>query len=186
MIGILGIDASLQGTGVVYDGPADRPIRKRLANKLKGTDRLIYIRDEFRSIIPEVVARSDGRVLAMIEGYAFNSRNGGERLGELGGVLRVELAEVGAEILEVSTTTLKVWTIGDGRPKGLKSGEVKNRILTEVSELVGEPMRSDDIADAMGLYTLGCELVGRRPHAFEEVATERARALNSLTDPFVV
>jgi crossover junction endodeoxyribonuclease RuvC len=80
--------------------------------KLRGTERLIYIRDTLLKIIDDLAPCTIQRIA--MEGYSFGSRGRATfSLGELGGVLKISLTSV-AELVSIQPTMLKKFT-GSGR-----------------------------------------------------------------------
>lgn len=80
-----------------------------------------------------------------LEGYSYGSRNGGEFLGELGGILRRRLMLLDrAPILEVAPTTLKKFITGKGSGK-------KTAVIARIASEFGHTFDTDDEFDAFGL-----------------------------------
>jgi len=109
---LLGMDASLTSTGVCIYNPATGPVIRwntfTLKTKLKGTERLLYIRNELKNICEDI-----GYVF--LEGYSFGSKgNALYQIGELGGVIRVMLYEMGIPLLVVSPKELKQFATEKG------------------------------------------------------------------------
>lgn len=134
---ILGLDLSLTATGVAVDGEVETISFPRL----KGMPRLAAIRDEVMAI-----ARGRSR-LALIEGYAYNAHQSGERLGELGGVIRLALWEAGVGYVEVAPSTLKLFATGKGNAP-------KDQVLTAAVR-AGFTGDDNNAADAFWLHALG-------------------------------
>ena len=133
---IIGIDASLTGTGVaVLDGSLRT---ETIQSKQTGPARLIEIRDRIRELV-------DGAVLVAIEGYSFSSHsNTAYQLGELGGVLRVMLAEAGVRWIEVAPAQLKKFAAGRGNAK-------KEELAVAIYKRWGREFWTNDEADAFVL-----------------------------------
>jgi len=159
---ILALDLSLTSTGFAcVDGVGTLPTR------LRGVDRLAFIRDRVLDI-------AGGRTrLAVIEGYAFGRPNGMAALGELGGVVRVALAEQGVAIVEIPPSSLKKYAAGKGNAD-------KQLVLTEAVRRLGYEGSSNDEADALWLYTMACDaLCGTAP----VVPAANRMALEAVTWP---
>ncbi len=136
---IAGIDVSLTGTGVaVLNGSL---CTERIESKQTGPARLIEIRDRVR----EIVAGAD---LVAIEGYAFAMANQAHQMGELGGVLRVMLFEMGLKVLEVAPSQVKKFATGKGSAK-------KEEMAVAIYKRWGREFRTNDEADAFVLAMIG-------------------------------
>ena len=105
---IMGLDASLTSSGVCYREGEDELVLT-LKTKDKGPVRLRYLRNAVRKLVEE-----NGITLAMYEGYSMGSKGKVFNIGELGGVLQVELWELGVDVLMVPPTTLKQVATGKG------------------------------------------------------------------------
>jgi len=104
-IKLVGIDASLTSTGIaVNNGQGLLVSTENISSKKRGPERLIEIREEIR----DMVVFAD---LVILEDYAYSRTNQAHQIGELGGVLRVMLFEMGKKVLLVSTNQLKKWGI---------------------------------------------------------------------------
>lgn len=147
---VLGIDPSLTGTGLcVLDDKYTILHISTLKNKLRGIDRLIFIRNEVLGITkqfnPEFV---------VLEGYAMGIRGGMVfNLGELGGVLRTAIYEHGLSYIDVPPTMLKKVVCGKGNAD-------KNILLEQTFRRYGvgsETLFDDNQVDAYGLARLGID-----------------------------
>lgn len=148
---IFGIDASLTGTGVALpDGSTARidPKTKR------GTERLVFVRDQVKSLLQLEDGKDPYEAhFVTLEGYSYASANGAHQIGELGGVLRVMLYEMGVEFREVAPTQVKKWAHGKG------NGD-KSVISSAVSAALGRSFASNDEVDAFILRDIGVVLHG--------------------------
>lgn len=100
---ILGLDLSLTAPGMaMVDGI------EVMHPKTRGVQRLILIRDW---VLDGVGART---TVVYLEGYAYGRHNQAHQLGELGGVIRVALAERGVDVAVVPPATLKQFATGKG------------------------------------------------------------------------
>ena len=147
-IKLVGIDASLTGTGVAIlrHGNDLDIITTTITNKLTGTNRLIHIRDCVQKF-------SDGSDLVVIESYAFARPNQAHQIGELGGVLRVMFAESGIKYLEVAPTQLKKFATGKGTAS-------KEEIAVAAYKKWGIECRTNDETDAAVLVYIGLAYMG--------------------------
>ena len=140
---VMGIDASLSNTGiaVVQDGQLDAYSLE--PKKLRGSERLVWFRDRFT----ETVRRADPEVV-VIEGYAFGAKMMREAMGELGGVLRVVLHDIGVPYVVMPPTSLKLFVTGKGNgPKDNMSKEIYKRF--------GVDLTDNNQIDAAGLAIMG-------------------------------
>lgn len=76
-----------------------------------------------------------------IEDYAFNSKFGREKAGELGGVIRRVLYRSETPMVTISPTTLKAWIKVRG----------KNQVMLEILDRYGIKIDQEDSADAFVL-----------------------------------
>ncbi|OPX89584.1 MAG: Crossover junction endodeoxyribonuclease RuvC [Pelotomaculum sp. PtaB.Bin104] len=136
---IVGIDASLTGTGVaVLNGSLHT---ETIQSKKTGTERLIEIRERIRDIV-------NGADLVVLEDYAFSRPNQAHQIGELGGVLRVLFHEMGVKVLLVSTGQVKKFASGKGTAD-------KRDIAIAVYKRFGQEFKTSDETDAFVLAKIG-------------------------------
>jgi Holliday junction resolvasome RuvABC endonuclease subunit len=149
----LGIDQSLRSTGIFWLGDGIRGWSLIETKKLRGTERLKFIKDAVLKIITVDLA---GYTIqkACMEGYAYGIRGGRVfELGELGGVLKVALTEAGlAVILIVQPTSLKKFT-GSGSAEKKDVVEFINRELG-----LSFTTNENDVADAAVLALIAQQL----------------------------
>jgi hypothetical protein len=115
----LGLDLSLTASAAVavpldWDGDWSRvrslvvgePLRRDAsdAERAQRTERIAARLVSF--------ARAEGASEAWIEGYSFGSKVGREHLGELGGVVRLELVRAGIEIRSVPVASARKLLLG--------------------------------------------------------------------------
>lgn len=100
---VLAVDLSLTRTGLCDDdGPTT------YAASGEGLTRLAAIRDR-------VLDAAAAAELVAIEGYSFGSKGRAVvSIGELGGVVRLALAEAGVAFVDVPPSTLKKYATGKG------------------------------------------------------------------------
>lgn len=115
---IVALDLSLSSTGVARWDPAEaaEPITQtiepsfRMPKIMTADARLRRLHDLHAQILGAI-----GPVdLALIEGYSYASKVGGERLGELGGVIRLSLYAAGVKIVEIAPPAVKKYATGNG------------------------------------------------------------------------
>lgn len=147
---ICGVDPSLQKTGIIILNSKGDIIHEALIKpkKLKGIERLIYIRDQVLSNLKKF-----GVTVVAIEGYSFGSRGRATfSLGELGGVLRVGLKDHAYDFFDVSPSSLKSFVADNGSAdKVMMRQAVKNKYKLDIQE--------DNICDAFGLARM-CLVLG--------------------------
>lgn len=161
---IAAFDLSLTSTGYACaDGVGV------FATKLRGVDRLAYLRDRVMAVAGPTID------VAVIEGYAVVAGRGNSIAlqGELGGVVRVALAEQGIAIVDVAPSCLKRYATGKGNAS-------KDEVFAEAIRRLGYQGSSNDEADAVWLYTMACDaLAGIRP----DVPELNRKALDVVTWP---
>lgn len=147
---IAGIDQSLTGTGLIIMRDDGQIICEKLIKpgKLRGVERLQFIRKEILTKLFEhkvdVVA---------IEDYSFGSKGRSIfDLGELGGVLRVALADNNYKYEEVSPSSLKGFIADNGAAK-------KPEMRAAVYRKYGIDISEDNICDAFSLARM-CLVLG--------------------------
>lgn len=145
----IGIDASLTGTGIcLMDDDHMIATHLRVDPKARrGCERLEFILTSFR----DVLHKFQGIEAAAIEGYAYGARGHLAQLGELGGLLRLELYCLDIPFTVVAATSLKKYVTGSGR------GD-KNMMLLSVYKKWGISCADDDQADSYALARLCCAI----------------------------
>jgi len=138
---VMGIDLSYTGTGlVVIDG--DEVLRRRLicTEPTDGSDieRCLTIADQ----VSRAVTHFNITVVG-IENYAFGKIAGGEKLGELGGVVKARLHTLGCVWMTIPPQSLKKWVLG----KAYTRDEGKRRMI-KAARNYGCNTYDDNIADA--------------------------------------
>lgn len=104
MIHAAGLDLSLTATGYA-DSDGDGGT---FTTKTRGMERLATI----RTFAVSFAVASD---LVAIEGYSYGSKfSHSHALGELGGVIRLALWELGTDYVDVPPAVLKKWATGKG------------------------------------------------------------------------
>lgn len=135
---VLALDLSLVSTGVATEHGTSR-----IKSKLKGVERLIEIREALREILatnrPDVV---------FVEGYAMGAKGRVFDIGELGGVVKVLLADLSIPCEVVPPASLKKWATGKGNAN-------KDTMLETAIRKFGFEGHGNDEADAWLLYKYG-------------------------------
>ena len=135
----IGIDPSLTGCAVVVIDEVGKLIfSQRLENKLRGVERLVFIRDRVHHILNYY--SKDIQSIG-IEGYARGAMNRREEAGELGGILRVMFFECGFPWIDIAPNQLKKFATGKGNAP-------KDHILLAVYKKWGVEFQTNDEADA--------------------------------------
>lgn len=142
---IVGLDLSLTSTGVAIHTPETEKAYTLKKSKYTGVRRLIDLRETIR----EIVVDAD---LVVIENYAFGARNQAHQAGELGGVVKVLLHEMGKQWILVAPTQLKKFVAGGGK-------RTKELIIMQVYKRWGVECETSDEADAFVLAKIGQALV---------------------------
>jgi Holliday junction resolvasome RuvABC endonuclease subunit len=146
---ILAIDPSLTATGTAVTNMLDALVVETIKPKVKGTNRLMFIRGELSYLInsyaPDVI---------VMEGYNYGAaRMKGAQMtpgrlfdiGELGGMIKMLAWHHKLPILIVPPASLKMFVAGNGAAK-------KPQMMVAVKEQWRTKIRDDNQADAVGLY----------------------------------
>lgn len=146
---IVALDLSLTGSGWA-NGRKHGVIKP----KRMGVERLAFIRATVENIVGE--NRAAGVVL---EGYAFGAHNKAHQIGELGGVIRLLLHDLGVPFVEVPPKSLKKFATGTGNAP-------KDAMIAHAIRTFGFDGSDNNEADAwllwhMAQYALGDDM-GRR------------------------
>lgn len=163
MITVIGLDLSLTSTGVSGDG-----LTATISTSTRGAERLHLI----SLLVMEHFLKVENPV-AIIEGYSFASRNSqAHSIGELGGVIRVELWRRGIPYVEVAPTARAKFATGKGNASKLE-------VMSAVSARTGKVWSgsgADDKCDAWVLEEMGLTHLGRSryewPSANKEALTK--------------
>lgn len=147
---MIGIDPSLNGTGIAFYDIFGDVITKRITvKKFRGVHRLRYVRDKVKEYIK-------GRDVAVYEDYAFSAKGQAVfQTAELGGVLKTLCYEEGVDVLLVPPSVLKLFITGKGNAN-------KDVMAAAVLEKYGASLDSDDEVDAYALLKLGTVFYDKR------------------------
>lgn len=161
---VLAFDLSLTSTGYAEPSGECGTIS---TGTLRGTDRLRYI----RSAVLGLLDASDPTLVA-IEGYAFARPNQAHQVGELGGVIRVALAELGVPWLAVPPSTVKKYATGKGTAD-------KTAMVVAARERLGYERQQPDEADALWVRAVVHEAAGDPLVALPKVHRDAVTATGS-------
>lgn len=167
----LGIDASLEGTGLCLVSDAGLVLRSMtvLPAGLRDMARLAMIKEATSAFIGEADV-----AYAAVEGYAFGAVNQAFSLGEVGGVLRLLVHERGIPRVDVPPVNLKKWA----------TGRVEADKNAMVAAAIADCTRLSDHnqADAYFLARIALALSDNRP---ENRPRQRSKleVLHSITSP---
>jgi Holliday junction resolvasome RuvABC endonuclease subunit len=143
----LGLDLSLTSTGYAYGENTGV-----ISFDKSGPERLWLIKREIESLI---IANSVQAVI--LEGYSFASRSGQAfSIGELGGVIRLLLWDIGIPYVTVPPTCRAKFATGKGNAS-------KNEVISSVSARTGVVWQNpgaDDKCDAWILQEMGLAHIG--------------------------
>ena len=140
---MVGLDLSLTSTGYAIgeNGRARPGLLVPPDGRNRGVRRLAWVRDA----VLELAASAE---LVAIEGYSFSSKfSHAHALGELGGVVRLALAEAGAVMVEVPPKCVKLFASGKGNAS-------KDEVLVAAVKRLGYGGHSKDEADALWLLMM--------------------------------
>ena len=171
MRAVLGLDLSLTGSAAVAI-PLDWDSNwSRVSTLVVGEPLNKDATDEQRARRTETIARKlvafairEGATDAFIEGYAFSLRTSAHSLGELGGVVRLELIRAGVELHTTNMGSARKLLLGECPKKGAKVA------VTTALKASGANFDTLDEYDAMtcanwGLSELGGYFFAQMPKA---------------------
>lgn len=144
---LVGLDLSLTSSGVSIAGST-----RVVSCKKKGVERLADLRSQFTEIFLDCQVTH-----AVIEGYSFGSRNSqAHSIGELGGVVRVLLFDMGIPFVEVPPTSRAKFATGRGNAS---KGEVISAISAKTGRIFAGAGGNDEcdawVLEQMALTKLG-------------------------------
>jgi Holliday junction resolvasome RuvABC endonuclease subunit len=149
---IIGVDPSLTSTG--YSGCG---LNATITSKFTGVERLADISTKWASLL----TTAPSNVVVVIEGYSFASRNSqAHSIGELGGVLRLTMFQMGIPFIEVPPTCRAKFATGRGNAS-------KTEVMSSLSARTGivwSGKGADDMADAYVLEEMGLAVQGKARH----------------------
>jgi crossover junction endodeoxyribonuclease RuvC len=163
---IVAFDLSLTATGVATnDGPVV------LHTRHSGVERLAWFREQCDEILiywyPYVV---------VIEDYAFSRAAAhSHQLGELGGVIRLQIHDRGIPTVEIVPSALKKWLTG--------KGNAGKDDMVAVAARLGCPVNNNNAVDAWALREMALYAYG---HPGVPVTDYRDEAVAKITWPAYV
>lgn len=155
---VIGIDASLTGTGVaVIAGGKNIESHCRIESKYTGVKRLVDIEARLKHILDAAILVD----LVLLEGYAYAAQNQAHQIGELGGVIRRMLHNRTQRWIEVSPSQVKKFATGKGNAK-------KDLIIMQVYKRWGVEFSTSDEADAFVLAKIGQALMEKWDQKYDD------------------
>lgn len=162
---ILAIDASLTATGVCYDNGDNMFVAEIKPKKLRGTERLDYIHAYLYDIVHDDRSTEDRIRWVVMEGYNYGAARGRKGfnqsmgrlfdIGELGGMIKMFMHDDHIPLLIVPPASLKMFVTGNGSAQ-------KDQMIAAVYRQWDVLTKSDNIADAIGLYQFMKAFLGAR------------------------
>lgn len=137
---VLGVDQSSTSSGVcILDYTGNVVLLQRIVppKKLTGVPRLQYIRDTLQQIIN---AHSEIK-MACTEGYSYNSNNKKFVLGEVGGTVKLVLADNNIPLIEAAPKQRAKFATGHGSAD-------KDQVQISIKSKWGEDIKQNDESDA--------------------------------------
>lgn len=176
MMNVLGIDLSLQSTGLAMIGRGYSVYLKErtkdykiygdiLGDRIPLPDEDLFfgvklepkqppLMPRWREILGVINAFVQVSQVILIEGYSYGSFLANSRaIAEIGGLVRYNILDVGKTYTEIPPKTLKRFITSKGNAE-------KNVVLKEVYKRWGIDVDSDDVADAVGLCKMGQAMNG--------------------------
>jgi crossover junction endodeoxyribonuclease RuvC len=145
---ILSLDLSLTSTGYCHSGESGV-----ISVDEKGPERLHKIREEIKNLLIKFFIEA-----VVIEGYAFSSKNSqAHSIGELGGVVRVLVWEMGIPFVVIPPTCRAKFATGKGNAS-------KNEVISSVSAKTGivwQNPGADDKCDAWVMEEMALARLGK-------------------------
>lgn len=119
LLQVVGLDLSLTATG--YCHPSGET--ETLSSKQSGMDRI-------RDITQQVTERLSGnpRALVVLEDYAFSRGGHAHEIGELGGVVKDHLIEMGQRYVLIGPSSVKKFATGKGNANKIEMGVAAAKI----------------------------------------------------------
>ncbi len=138
---VIGIDQALRNVGFCINFVGRGTLTGMVIKepKLRAAERLSSIRRKVFSFVEGFPP-----MLVALEGYAYDATNRLADLGEIGGILRVELHDREIPFIIVPPTTLKQFVTGSGAAS-------KQKVMDYVENRYHYVTNNDNIADAVGL-----------------------------------
>lgn len=161
MTRIVAFDFSLTATG--FATPEGSGVLTPPKDRAAGVPRLQWL----RAAVLKLAVSAD---LVVIEGYAWGAKGSSViSLGELGGVVRVALADSGFTYVEVNPSTVKKFATGKGNAK-------KDEMLAASIRKLGYEGHDHNEADALWLRTMACSWYGVELERARDILNQDQRA----------
>ncbi len=97
-----------------------------------------------------------------IEGYSYGSQNAREALGELGGVIKVALWEIGLQAVPIPTSSARKTLLGTIKRSSLAGAKIKDYVNAQLAKM-GAQFPTMDEGDAFVVANAGRASLGL-PH----------------------
>lgn len=167
---ILGLDLSLTSTGwCVLEGGKIRT-KGLIKPKIKGAERLRYIKDYVDNMLMQMHTRQELRLVAL-EGYSFGSKNThAHSTGELGGIIKLTLLLNKIETIIVPPTCLKKFITGKGNAP-------KDIMMMKTFAKYGIEFTNNNECDAYCLAKLGQAYLEGTDIKYEQEALKKIEVL---------
>jgi Holliday junction resolvasome RuvABC endonuclease subunit len=154
MLRVLALDLSLTATGWAMGSHMAFTSAVLASAKLRGMIRLNWIRGWLREVMEH-----DDIDLVVLEGYSFGSKGRAViNLGELGGVIRLELFGRRMPVAEVPPASLKKYATGRGNAP-------KEEVLAAAIRRLDFSGHDHNEADAKWLLTMALDHYGQLPES---------------------
>lgn len=173
----MGLDLSLTKTGMGLLSPTDLTtiVLDTAADKVKGLTRLVVI---VGAIMTQIEKHRP--VLVAIEGYSYGSgASQAHSLGELGGLVKVELAKRGIPTIIVPPNNLKKVITGSGKGSG------KGPVMLGLMKRFGVEVNEDNMADGAALAFIAALQAGGLPEArLPQPHMDGLKGIEKMLSPF--
>lgn len=140
---VVGLDLSLRATGIAH---VDGRLEVVITNGMTGEARINRVRS---AVLDALHGHVD---LVVLEGYAHGALHQAHHMGELGGVVRFSLWQLGQRKIDLAPGTLKKYATGTGRAS-------KTDMVVAARERFGVDTTDDNAADAYLLRAAGHHLL---------------------------
>lgn len=179
---VTGLDLSLTSTGIVLIAGGRIEVAKNIPTNSteKWQDRVKKIRDQ----IIEVAVTCDK---VYMENYAFGSKFNREVLGEIGGIVKLSLADKGIFPILLAPSSIKRFATGRGSAPPVPKGEPKSNwgkkwMRQQIKQNFGHDFDIDDIADAFVIAQIGymVEEVKENPELIDSLPTYQVEVIQNI------
>jgi Holliday junction resolvasome RuvABC endonuclease subunit len=164
-----GYDLGLTGaSATVLDNEGNRLFSETFKNKLRGCERLVFIRDK----CIEVLEKYPPTVIC-IEDYAMGARGNNFHIGEGGGIVKVAMFEMDLDPVLVSPTRLKKFISKKGSCE-------KDMIIMHLFKNFGYEAGDNNQADSCGLAIMAKTL---HTEDYEGLTIPQIEAIKDTLNP---